>query len=1055
MKKTLTLMSPTCRPSSFYSIRFLILLLILPNLFMRAQESGYCYTTPSSSNYLETISTSTPPASIQQSAYTFRIYVHIIRNSDGTGGRSVKDVKSAVEKLNEDFSPHNIQFDLSCIEYLDNNIFFNIPELLPCDESNIWILVFGLYPIFLQNTHTDGLDIYLLPNSSNFKGGLANGVPGTALVVGGTTSMDNVDVGLSSALSHEMGHCLGLFHTFHGSLAEPYGCPELVNQPISSLYCQPDVVEPNCCDCGDYVCDTPADPYLGFNVDIETCFWLGPITFCDDSTVPIQDAEGNYYSPSTTNIMAYSPISCYEGFTLGQEIRMKMHILYNPDLQARLTNSPQQNLLDDDNWDIVWNTPTRVFETVNIAAGSTLTIQNTNVVFEGDDAGLLVMPGGKLLVSNSTLSNDICLNTHWKGIQVLGDPDEPHPAEPFNPQTGTAPSHGIAYLYNNTKIENARIGVATAMLDNEDKIIANTGGIVWAEGNTLFKNNQVGTLIANPNNALLRISRIQNCRFETTDDYIEGSIGIYGNGRPVGIVSRSGKLSAVIKNNVFINLQSTIETKERGIGIFNSGTGMRIGEPGAGNRFENLYKGIDYYSGPSLLSAISINSNEFIQTNKEVTLNGGIFAQIENNHFDVTHFGNNIDGGYGIFTDHSSGFNIRNNTFTCSDASPNPNVALELRKDIVYAAGTVTENDFEGTFAAANVFSGKNPNLTIDCNQYHYPIIWDWVLVAIDENGYLNDQGICFGSDPELARRNSFKPDADGIQYYNIYNATEANFTYNAQSPQFVPLTNVAMPGAVNVDECFDNEQHTHCAYDNPCNPDCWRQLLSETSDPDEQMRLYTALMQEQLRLQQIDEAKTDLEELQRLQAVKMLVATYVDEADSTNAVTKLAEIPLNTAENVEFVTLYLEILSGIQPPAGQGKAMGQQETLIRSMANDAGSAQNVLAQSLIATHYAEPFDKTPTVPPQLRLNATTPVSGILLYPNPAKNEVQVSMTIPEMLNGTKLYISDIQGRLIDQLPVNQTQLTLQTTSYPNGFYLLYLKTESGKVYTQKLVVIR
>jgi len=1030
------------------------LLLILPNLFIRAQESGYCYTTPSLSNYLETISTSTPPASIQQSAYTFRIYVHIIRNNDGTGGRSVKDVKSAVEKLNEDFSPHNIQFDLSCIEYLDNNIFFNIPELLPCDESNVWILVLGLYPIFLQNTHTDGLDIYLLPESSNFKGGLANGVPGTAFVVGGTTSMDNVDVGLSSALSHEMGHCLGLFHTFHGSIAEPYGCPELVNQPISSLYCQPDVVEPNCCDCGDYVCDTPADPFLGFNVDLVTCNWLEPVTFCDGSTVPIQDAEGNYYSPSTTNIMAYSPISCYEGFTLGQEIRMKMHILYNPDLQARLTNSPQQNLLVDDNWDIVWNTPTRVFETINILAGSTLTIQNTNVVFEGDDAGLLVMPGGKLLVSNSTLSNDICLNTHWKGIQVLGNPDEPHPAEPFNPQTGTALSHGIAYLYNNTKIENARIGVATAMLDNEDKIIANTGGIVWAEGNTLFKNNQVGTLIANPNNALLRISRMQNCRFETTDDYIEGSIGIYGNGRPVGIVSRGGKLSAVIKNNVFINLQSTIETKERGIGIYNASTGMRIGEPGAGNRFENLYKGIDYYAGPSLISVISINSNEFIHTNKEVTLNGGIFAQIENNHFDVTHFGNNIDAGYGIFTERASGFYIGNNLFTCSDDSPNLNIALELRRDINFAAGKVSDNNFEGTFAAANIFSGKNPNLTIDCNQYNYPINYDWLIIPIISDDYLNNQGICNEIAPELARRNSFKPDANGTIYVNIYNAGNTNFTYRAQSPLFVPGTNIELPGEVDADECFPSLQPTHCAYDNPCNPDCLRQLLNQTTDTDEQMRYFTALMQEQLSLQQIAEAKSDLENLLKIEATKMLAATYVDEADSINSMLKLAEIPLTTTENIEFVTLYLEILSGIQPPAGPGKTMEPQESLIRSMANNSNCTQNVLAQNLQAFYYAEPFDKKPSEPPQTKLNTNTAAYGIQLYPNPAKNEVQVALYIPEMLSGTKLYVSDMQGRLIDQLTVNHTIFTLQTTNYPNGFYLLYVKTTSGKVYTQKLAVI-
>ncbi|QQS30128.1 MAG: T9SS type A sorting domain-containing protein [Sphingobacteriales bacterium] len=186
----------------------------------------------------------------------------------------------------------------------------------------------------------------------------------------------------------------------------------------------------------------------------------------------------------------------------------------------------------------------------------------------------------------------------------------------------------------------------------------------------------------------------------------------------------------------------------------------------------------------------------------------------------------------------------------------------------------------------------------------------------------------------------------------------------------------------------------------------------------------------------------------------KQLTATYESEMKPNSAWIYLQQISDDDTENIDFVTLYLEMLSGIQPPAGTGKTKEKQEILLRNMANNTGCSQSVLAQSLIAKHYAEPFDKTPMVPPQLRLNATFPVSGIHLYPNPAKNEVQLFLTIPEMLNGTKLYVSDMSGRLIDQLTVNQAQFTLQTTNYPNGFYLLYVKTTSGKVYTQKLAVI-
>ncbi|QQS30302.1 MAG: T9SS type A sorting domain-containing protein [Sphingobacteriales bacterium] len=696
-----------------------------------------------------------------------------------------------------------------------------------------------------------------------------------------------------------------------------------------------------------------------------------------------------------------------------------------------------------------WNCYMRVYSDIMVMPGASLTLKN--LLLMPKDARISVMPGAKLIVDGGTVSNG-CDNERWQGIQILGNPDEPHPAEPFNPLTDFAPAHGIAYLYNNAKIENARIGVATAMLNNQDGIIANTGGIIWAEGNTLFKNNQVGVLIANPNNALLRISHIQNCRFEITDDYIAGT-GIYG--QPVGIASRSGKLYSPIKNNVFINLQSIVETKQRGIGIFNTGTGMRVGETGSGNRFENLYKGIDYYAGPSLTSVISVQNNDFLATNKALTLNGGIFAQIENNHFDVTHFGNNIDGGYGIFTERASGYYIGNNSFTCSDASPNLNVALELRRDIDYAAGTVTENSFSGTFAVANIFSGKNPNLIIDCNQYNYPINMDWLIIKFNPTDYLNDQGICEEFEPKLARRNSFKPNPNGIDYLNIYNATNADFTYRAQSAVFAPTVNVEIPGGVDVFECFENEQQSHCAFDDPCNPDCWQELLSQTNDPEEQKHLYTGLIQERLYLQQTAQAKTDLEELQRAETDKILVATYTDEADSINAMLKLADIPLDNIENIEFVNLYLQILNGIQPPAGPGKTMSEQETLLRSLANNERSTQNTLAQSLIAAHYAETFDKTPLAPPKAKNSPKAEETSMYVYPNPANTQVQIYITLPEIFSSAKLYVLDLQGRIIDQLPVVQPNITLQIADYPNGFYLLHLKTTSGALYTQKLAVIR
>lgn len=206
--------------------------------------------------------------------------------------------------------------------------------------------------------------------------------------------------------------------------------------------------------------------------------------------------------------------------------------------------------------------------------------------------------------------------------------------------------------------------------------------------------------------------------------------------------------------------------------------------------------------------------------------------------------------------------------------------------------------------------------------------------------------------------------------------------------------------------------------------------------------------------MQQATQAKIDLADQQRLETDKILVATYVDEADSVNAAVKLAAIPQNTAENIEFVNLYQQILNGIHPPAGPGKAMSAQETLIRTLTNNANSPHTALAQSIVAAYYAEPFDKTPLLPPVLK-NANTQPAVMGLMPNPANNQVEVFINLPHKIGNATLYVLNMQGSVIDQLQVTQAQLTLHTTNYSNGLYMLHLKTETGAVYTQKLAIIK
>ncbi len=99
----------------------------------------------------------------------------------------------------------------------------------------------------------------------------------------------------SAALTHELGHYFGLYHTFEQAV----NGVELVNGT-------------NCATAGDLICDTPPDPSSTAKVD----------GFCDLLPADV-DANGDFYTPNACNIMSYIAASCIgERFTIGQYNRM-------------------------------------------------------------------------------------------------------------------------------------------------------------------------------------------------------------------------------------------------------------------------------------------------------------------------------------------------------------------------------------------------------------------------------------------------------------------------------------------------------------------------------------------------------------------------------------------------------------------------------------------------------------------------------------------------------------------------------------------------------------
>jgi hypothetical protein len=71
-------------------------------------------------------------------------------------------------------------------------------------------------------------------------------------------------------------------------------------------------------------------------------------------------------------------------------------------------------------------------------------------------------------------------------------------------------------------------------------------------------------------------------------------------------------------------------------------------------------------------------------------------------------------------------------------------------------------------------------------------------------------------------------------------------------------------------------------------------------------------------------------------------------------------------------------------------------------------------------------------------------INTLTIYPNP----VQDVVTISNAKVGSRLLLTDISGKTLQQISVNQSSFTIDISKYTSGVYML--KTENG--ITQKIV---
>ncbi|GAB3166176.1 hypothetical protein GCM10027291_11190 [Telluribacter humicola] len=271
------------------------------------QAIGECGTTPPPPEKIRKIEDAIKkrkalgPAIKESSPLLVPIKAHIVRKSNGSAGLPVEVLITAIDTMNKQYLPMNMQFYLcGPIHYIDDD------NLSSCDVEQ------DDKPLSQHNVN-DAVNVYFCDVLTSGTAAL-NGISAFP----SDNSLDNRIIMHNRAtrngttLAHEMGHYWNLYHTH-----ETFFGAELVTRESGA----------NCTSAGDQVCDTPADPYSS-SYDFTTCKYTDTVK---------KDANGELYNPDLTNLMSYYQLCRYR-FSPGQFDRMRDGYLYRKSLMDQTGN---------------------------------------------------------------------------------------------------------------------------------------------------------------------------------------------------------------------------------------------------------------------------------------------------------------------------------------------------------------------------------------------------------------------------------------------------------------------------------------------------------------------------------------------------------------------------------------------------------------------------------------------------------------------------------------------------------------------------------------------
>ncbi len=405
--------------------------------------------------------------------FHIKVYFHVISKDDGSARFPDSGIKELKAALDENFTPHGIYFHYDCdIRDIKNTELYDI--------TIRWVSYNDFWEDVESYIEEDGINIFLKLTTGILKegtDGLAGGIGKNYFII--EADLENINgYPWESMIQHQMGHCLGLYHTAYGSgrnenvfytiengvtsleLLEYYWGKEYLGDTThyNPLPKAERVDGSNGDVAGDYVADTDASficlELFHFGDDCEMKLYKlddfpqglptwnkTNASICGsvekDFYTYITDPIGDYYYVYNNsirdnvlhNFMSQVPKqSCRNHFTQGQADRMR-YLLENHDTlrNIQMTEEDYDLYCDCDHKesgiidiyeDTIFDVDLWIKKDIVVHGGAILTVSAKLEFVPG--TAIYVEREGTLLLHGGTLTA-ACPDKLWKGIYVQGN----------------------------------------------------------------------------------------------------------------------------------------------------------------------------------------------------------------------------------------------------------------------------------------------------------------------------------------------------------------------------------------------------------------------------------------------------------------------------------------------------------------------------------------------------------------------------------------------------------------------------------------------------------